>query len=180
MPELAPFDPFLPEHMAARKRAKLLCQQLNATPADQFKRRRTLFRELFAQCGDAFIEADFFCDYGHNISLGEQFFANHHCVMLDAASISIGARVLLGPAVHLYTTTHPLDAALRASGQQLAAPIEIGDDCWIGGQTVVMPGVSIGARSVIGAGSVVTHDIPPGVLAVGNPCRVVRALEQPA
>ncbi|AZP14680.1 hypothetical protein EJN92_20220 [Undibacterium parvum] len=97
--------------------------------------------------------------------------------MLDAAEIRIGARVLLGPGVHLYTTTHPIDPIERASGLQLAAPIRIGDDCWIGGQTVIMPGVSIGARSVIGAGSVVTRDIAADTVASGNPCRVLRSLK---
>ncbi len=175
---LQPFDPFAPQHVAARLRAKQLCQQLNAIPQEHRKRRRALFSELFGQCDSAFIEADFFCDYGYNIQLGEAFFANHHCVMLDAAPIQIGNRVLLGPAVHLYTTTHPLDAAERARGQQWVAPISIGDDCWIGGNSVIMPGVSIGARTVVGAGSVVTHSLPAGVVALGNPCRIVRSLEE--
>ncbi len=173
---LVPFDPFAREHMAARKRAKKLCTQINAFTSDQLKARRPLYEQLFGKVSTAFIEQDFHCDYGHNIFLGEQFFANHHCVMLDAAEIRIGHRVLLGPAVHLYTTTHPLDAAERASGKQLVAPIVLEDDCWIGGNSVVMPGVSIGARSVIGAGSVVTQCIPPDVVAAGNPCRVLRPL----
>lgn len=173
---LVPFSPFEPARLAARKRAKLLCSQINAIPVQLQKQRLPLYQQLFAASTSAFIEPDFFCDYGSNIYLGENFFANHHCVMLDAAEIRIGARVLLGPAVHLYTTTHAIDSAARAAGGQLVAAITLGDDCWIGGHTVVMPGVSIGARSVIGAGSVVTRDIPPDSVASGNPCRVRRSL----
>lgn len=173
---LSLFDPRVAEHRAARQRAKQLCQQLDQFRADQLKARRPLYTQLFGTCGDVFIESGFRCDYGYNIFLGEQFFANHHCVLLDAAEIRIGQRVLLGPAVHLYTTTHPLDAHERAQGLQLAAPITLADDCWLGGNTVVMPGVSIGARSVIGAGSVVTASIPADVVAAGNPCRIIRKL----
>ncbi|WP_295748724.1 sugar O-acetyltransferase [Undibacterium sp.] len=174
---LTPFSPFEPGRLAARKRAKLLCSQINAIPVQLQKQRQPLYQQLFAEVANAFIEPDFFCDYGSNIYLGENFFANHHCLMLDAAEIRIGARVLLGPGVHLYTTTHPIDPIERVSGLQLAAPISIGDDCWIGGQTVIMPGVSIGARSVIGAGSVVTRDIAADTVASGNPCRVRRSLK---
>lgn len=173
---LAPFDPTLPAHRAARQRAKQLCQQINALRSQQLKARAPLYRDLFAQVGRAFIEPDFFCDYGYHIRLGERFFANHHCVMLDAAPITIGDDVLLGPSVHLYTTTHPLDAAERARGLQWAAPITLGNQVWLGGQTVVMPGVTIGDRTVVGAGSVVTRSLPADVVACGNPCRISRAL----
>ncbi|MCU6433576.1 sugar O-acetyltransferase [Undibacterium sp. Jales W-56] len=170
------FNPRLPSHLATRKLAKQLCRQINAIPVQQLKQRQPLYQQLFGAVSSAFIEPDFFCDYGKNIFIGEDFFANHHCVMLDAAAIHIGARVLLGPAVHLYTTTHPIDAKERAAGMQMIAPIRLEDDCWIGGHSVVMPGISIGARSVIGAGSVVTQDIPPDVVAAGNPCRVIRSI----
>jgi maltose O-acetyltransferase len=173
---LIPFSPFEPGRLAARKHAKLLCTQINTIAVQLQKQRLPLYQQLFGEVSSAFIEPDFFCDYGSNIYLGENFFANHHCVMLDAAEIRIGARVLLGPAVHLYTTTHPTDATHRAAGMQLVAPISLGDDCWIGGHSVIMPGVSIGARSVIGAGSVVTRDIPADAVASGNPCRVRRSL----
>lgn len=169
--DLVAFNPAEPQHRAARQRAKKLCQQLNSFRVDQRKAREPLYRELFGQVSTAFIEADFFCDYGYNITLGDNFFANHHCVMLDAAPLIIGNNVLLGPAVHLYTTTHPLDASQRASGLQLAAPITIEDDVWIGGHSVIMPGVTIGRAAVIGAGSVVTRSIPAGAVAMGNPCR---------
>ncbi|MFZ6812947.1 sugar O-acetyltransferase [Undibacterium sp. Rencai35W] len=173
---LEPFNPRLPSHLSARKQAKQLCRQINAIPVQQMKQRQPLFQQLFGAVSSAFIEPDFYCDYGKNIFLGEDFFANHHCVMLDAAAIHIGARVLLGPAVHLYTTTHPVNAAERAAGLQLVASIHLGDDCWIGGNSVILPGVRIGARSVIGAGSVVTQDVPSDVVAAGNPCRVIRSL----
>jgi maltose O-acetyltransferase len=173
---LTPFNPAELQHRAARTRAKKLCVQLNAFSVNQTKARQPLYRELFGSVSSAFIEPDFFCDYGHNIFLGENFFANHHCVMLDAATIHIGDRVLLGPAVHLYTTTHPLDAAERASGIQLIAPIVLEDDCWIGGNSVIMPGVTIGKGAVIGAGSVVTKSIPAGAVAFGNPCKVQQVL----
>lgn len=169
---LVPFNPAEPQHRAARQRAKKLCQQLNSFRSDQRKAREALYRELFGSLTTAFIEPDFYCDYGYNIVLGDRFFANHHCVMLDASPITIGNNVLLGPAVHLYTTTHPLDAAARAHGLQLTAPVTLGDDVWIGGNSVILPGVSIGAGAVIGAGSVVTRSIPAGAVCHGNPCRV--------
>jgi maltose O-acetyltransferase len=173
---LSLFDAFAAENFSARKRAKLLCTQINAIPVHLLKQRLPLYQQLFGAVSSAFIEPDFYCDYGRNIYLGEDFFANHHCVMLDAAEIRIGARVLLGPAVHLYTTTHPVNAAQRAAGMQLCAPIHLEDDCWIGGNTVIMPGVTIGARAVVGAGSVVTKNIPADSVASGNPCRVQRRL----
>ena len=174
--ELTLINPFEPERLAARKRAKHLCQQLNNLRADQRKARQLLYAQLFAEAENPFIEPDFYCDYGSHIYLGENFYANHHCLMLDAADIRIGKRVKFGPGVHLYTTTHPLDATQRAAGHVLIAPIIIGDDCWLGGYTQVMPGVTIGEKSVIGAGSIVTRSIPAGVVAMGNPCRVVRDL----
>ena len=165
------FDPFEPAHIAARKHAKKLCKQLNAFTADQMKARKAIYEQLFGNFGSAYIESGFECDYGYNIFIGEKFYANHHCVMLDAAEIRIGNRVLLGPGVHLYTTTHPINANERASGKQLVAPIVLEDDCWIGGNCVIMPGVTIGHGAVIGAGSVVTHSVAADTVAAGNPCR---------
>ena len=167
------FNPFDLQHIATRKRAKTLCLQLNAIPAHHKKARLALYQDLFGHVSTAIIEPGFFCDYGKNIFIGEQFFANHHCVMLDAAEIRIGNRVLLGPSVHLYTTTHPLDAAERATGKQLIAPITLEDDCWIGGHTVVMPGVTIGAGAVVGAGSVVTKSFGDCSIIAGVPARQI-------
>ncbi len=171
-------NPFAPELVAARKRAKQLCQQLNALRADQAKARKPFYQQLFAQVTRAYIEPNFFCDYGSNIYLGVEFYANHNCVILDAAEVRIGDRVMLGPNVQIYSTSHPLDPVERASGKECCAAIAIGDDCWIGGGAIILAGVSIGAGTVIGAGSVVTKDIPAGVVAAGNPCRIIKTIHQ--
>ena len=122
------------------------------------------------------IEPPFRCDYGFHIFLGSGFYANYDCIILDVCPVTIGERVLLGPRVGIYTAAHPLDAAVRATGAEYGAPVTIGDDVWVGGNAVICPGVTIGTGSVIGAGSVVTRDIPPGVVAAGNPCRVLRPI----
>jgi maltose O-acetyltransferase len=122
------------------------------------------------------IEPPFQCEYGCNISLGEQVFFNFNCVVLDVAPVRIGARVLIGPGVQIYTATHPLSAEQRKAGLEAGRRIDIGDDVWIGGGAILCPGVRIGSGSVIGAGSVVTRDLPHGVLAAGNPCRVIREI----
>jgi maltose O-acetyltransferase len=176
MTEFTTVNPFEPQLIAGRKRAKHLCQQLNALRADQRKARQIIHQQLFGQASNAYIEPTFFCDYGSNIYFGENFYANHHCVMLDAAEIRIGNGVMFGPGVHIYTTTHPLNAVERASGLELISPVTIGDNCWLGGGAMVMPGIAIGANTVIAAGSLVTRSIPAGVLAMGSPCRVVRDL----
>jgi maltose O-acetyltransferase len=150
---------------------------LNQTRDDEVETRACLIRELIPASGKGvWIEPPFFCDYGRNITLGDKVFFNFNCVVLDVAPVRIGSRVLVGPAVQIYAATHPLRAVERRTGLELGAPVEIGDDVWIGGGAIVCPGVRIGARSVIGAGSVVTRDIPEDVFAAGNPCRVVRAI----
>jgi maltose O-acetyltransferase len=169
-------NPFAPELVAARKRAKALCQQLNALRADQHKARKPLYQQLFGQVSRAYIEPNFFCDYGSNIFLGEDFYANHNCVILDVAEVRIGDRVLFGPGVQVYATTHPLDPVERASGKEFCAAVTIGNDCWIGGGAIILPGVTIGDKAVIGAGAVVTSDIPTGAVAVGNPARVIKSI----
>ena len=172
-----------PELVAARVRARQLVQRYNATAPDLIARpvRREILELLLGACGrDVTIEPPFHCDYGDNISLGDEVFMNFQCVLLDCATITIGAQAQLGPAVQLYTATHPMDAAERASGIEAAHPITIGPRAWIGGGTIVLPGVTIGADTVVGAGSVVTRDLPPGVVAVGNPCRVLRDVSRPA
>ena len=174
MKKFIEIDPFATQLVAARKRAKLLCQQLNALGADQHKARKPIYQALFGKVTKAYIEPNFFCDYGSNIFLGDSFYANHNCVILDAGEVHIGDRVMFGPQVQIYATTHPLDPVERASGKELCAAIVIGDDCWIGGGAIILAGVTIGKGSVIGAGSVVTQDIPEGVVAVGNPCRVIK------
>jgi maltose O-acetyltransferase len=123
------------------------------------------------------IEPPFFCDYGSNIRMGDRVFFNFNCVILDPGLVTIGSDVQLGPAVQIYTATHPLGHAARRAGPELAKPVTIGSDVWVGGGAIILPGVTIGARSVIGAASVVTADVPEGVLAAGNPCRVIRTIE---
>ena len=167
------------ELTALRRRAAALCQAANALPPEGEGERMELLRPLFGKTGAAFtINPHFHCDYGGNITLGEDFYANYNCVILDCAPVTFGDRVLVGPGCGFYTAIHPLDAARRATGAEKAAPITVGDDVWFGGNVTVLPGVTIGGGAVIGAGSVVTHDIPPGVVAAGNPCRVLRPVEQ--
>ena len=173
-------NPFAPESTAARKQAKHLCQQINALRADQTKARKPLYQQLFGQVSSAYIEPNFFCDYGSNIFLGERFYANHNCVILDAAEVRIGNRVMFGPNVQVYATTHPLDPAERATGKEFCAAVTIGDDCWIGGGAIILDGVTIGAGAVIGAGSLVNKDIPAGAVAAGNPCRVIKPVHASA
>lgn len=170
------YDPLDPELIAARLRARDLCQALNATrEADQEERRRIL-RELFGAGGDTvWMQPPFFCDYGSNIELGERVFFNFNCVVLDVCPVRIGSFTLFGPAVQISTPLHPLDATLRRR-DEFGKPVEIGADVWVGGAALIMPGVRIGSRSVIGAGSVVTRDVPEGVFAAGNPCRVISTI----
>lgn len=176
MNPLVEINPFAPELVTARKRAKALCQQLNALRADQTKARKPLYQQLFGQVSRAYIEPNFFCDYGTNIFLGDGFYANHNCVILDVAPVRIGNNVMFGPNVQIYATTHPLDPVERATGKELCAEVTIGDDCWIGGGAIILAGVTIGQGAVIGAGSVVNKDVPAGVVAAGNPCRVIKTL----
>jgi maltose O-acetyltransferase len=169
------YDPLDPQLCAERRRARLIFKLLNDTGDDQQDERARLIKELIpAAGGGVWIEPPFYCDYGSNITLGEKVFFNFNCVVLDVAPVLIGSRVLFGPAVQIYTATHPLSAAERRTGLEAGRTVEIGDDVWVGGGAIICPGVRIGARSVIGAGSVVTRDIPEGVIAVGNPCRVKR------
>jgi maltose O-acetyltransferase len=138
--------------------------------------RRRILRELFATGGDSvWMQPPFFCDYGANIELGERVFFNFNCVVLDVCRIRIGDYTLFGPAVQILTPMHPMNAELRRR-QEFGKPIEIGADVWVGGGALILPGVRIGSRSVIGAGSVVTRDIPDDVFAAGNPCRVIRPI----
>ncbi len=173
-----PYNPLDPDLVADRQRARDLCQALNATrEADQAERRR-LLRELFGAGGDSvWMQPPFFCDYGSNIELGERVFFNFNCVVLDVCTVRIGAFTLFGPAVQIYTATHPFDAEQRRR-EEFGKPVAIGSDVWVGGGAIILPGVRIGSRAVIGAGSVVTRNVPEGVFAAGNPCRVIREIAQ--
>jgi maltose O-acetyltransferase len=172
------YDPMDRELVAARAHARDLCQALNATREMEQEKRRTILRELFAAGGESvWMQPPFFCDYGSNIELGERVFFNFNCIVLDVCPVHIGSFTLLGPAVQIYTPMHPFNAELRRR-QEFGKPVEIGSDVWIGGGAIILPGVRIGSRAVIGAGSVVTREIPEGVFAAGNPCRVIRELTE--
>ncbi|HEY4542769.1 MAG TPA: sugar O-acetyltransferase [Noviherbaspirillum sp.] len=170
------YDPFDAELVAARERARDLCQALNATRESEQGERRRIMTELLGSGGDsAWMQPPFFCDYGSNIHLGARVFFNFNCTVLDVCEVRIGDYTLFGPGVQILTPLHPLDATLRRT-QEYGKPIEIGSDVWVGGGALILAGVRIGSRAIIGAGSVVTRDIPDGVLAAGNPCRVIRSI----
>lgn len=166
-----------PQLRTERAAARKLTKSYNETDVDEDNRRRQILSQLFGELGtDCYVEPPFRCDYGANISVGERFYANFDCVMLDVAKIRIGDHVMLGPGVHIYTACHPIDAAVRNIDLEYAKEVCIGDDVWIGGNVTINPGVHIGNNVVIGSGSVVTGDIPDGVVAAGNPCRIIRRI----
>lgn len=173
-------EPYLagdPELAAARSRARKLCRAFNGTDDEDVERRRELLGELLGSMGRGlWIEPPFFLDYGAQTTIGDDVFINTGCVILDCAAVTIGDRVLFGPGVQIYTAHHPVDPDARRDLREGASPIRIGDDAWIGGRTILCPGVSIGAGSTVGAGSVVTSDVPERAVAAGNPCRVIRRL----
>ncbi len=172
------YDPLDPELMAARERARNLCQLLNSTREGEQQERRRILTELFGGGGlSVWMQPPFYCDYGSNIHLGERVFFNFNCVVLDVCSVRIGEYTLFGPAVQVYTPMHPFNASLRRQ-QEFGKPVEIGSDVWVGGGATILPGVHIGSRAVIGAGSVVTRDIPENVFAAGNPCRIIREITE--
>jgi maltose O-acetyltransferase len=170
------YDPTDPELVAARVRARDLCQALNATREGEAEERRRIVRALFGAGGETvWMQPPFFCDYGANIELGERVFFNFNCVVLDVCPVRIGSFTQFGPGVQILTPLHPFEAALRRK-QEFGKPITIGDDVWVGGGALILPGVRVGSRTVIGAGSVVTRDVPDDVFAAGNPCRVIREI----
>jgi maltose O-acetyltransferase len=170
------YDALDAELVAGRNRARDLCQVLNATRESDQELRRSICTQLFGRGGQSvWMQPPFFCDYGSNIELGDRVFFNFNCIVLDVCRVTIGDFTLFGPAVQILTPMHPLNAELRRK-QEYGKPIEIGSDVWVGGGALILPGVHIGSRSVIGAGSVVTRDIPADVFAAGNPCRVIREL----
>jgi maltose O-acetyltransferase len=172
------YNPLDPELVAARERARDLCRTLNDTRESQQTERRRILQDLFAGGGDTvWIEPPFYCDYGSNIHLGTRVFFNFNCVVLDVCEVRIGDYTLFGPGAQILTPLHPFNAALRRE-QEFGKPVEIGADVWVGGGALILAGVHIGSRAVIGAGSVVTCDIPEGVFAAGNPCRVIRGVSQ--
>jgi maltose O-acetyltransferase len=170
------YDPLDPQLSMERQRCRDLLKRINDTREDQTKERTDLLNELFGAETGVWVQPPFFCDYGTNIRLGNKVFFNFNCVVLDVMQVTIGDNVLCGPSVQIYTATHPIEAEIRRKWLEFAKPVTIGSDVWLGGAAIICPGVTIGARSVIGAGSVVTRDIPADVFAAGNPCKVIRQL----
>lgn len=173
------YDPLDEQLSEERLQARLLIKELNDLRENQVERRAKVLKNLIPDSGESiWKQPPFYCDYGGNIVLGDKVFFNFNCVVLDVMKVEIGSRTLIGPNVQIYTATHPLNYRERALGLEFAKPVTIGMDVWIGGSAVICPGVKIGDRTVIGAGSVVTKDLPSDVFAAGNPCKVIRELKQ--
>lgn len=161
----------------AKISARMLCQKLNGVPVEDVDQINKIAAKLFAECGDQLVlKPPFYCDFGYNVHIGESVLINYNCVFLDAAPITIGDNCFIGPMVGMYTVNHPLDPERRNDGYVYGRPITLGKNVWLGGGCTILSGVTIGDNSVIGAGSVVTKDIPANVIAAGNPARVIREL----
>ncbi len=158
---------------------KDICFEYNNTKPSELYKKKELLRNLFGKtCGDFTIQAPFWCDYGYNIEIGKNFYANHNLMILDGAKVIFGDNVFIAPDCGFHTAGHPVDAQRRNQGLEYAYPITVGNNVWIGAGVQVLPGVKIGSNVVIGAGSVVTKDIPDNVIAVGNPCKVLREITE--
>lgn len=156
-----------------------LCYELNMFKPSEIEKRNRIIRKIFGRIdGEFFIMSPFYCDFGFNISIGKNFYSNYNCVVLDGAKVSFGDNVFIAPNCVFSTAGHPLDVEQRNAGLEIALPITVGDNVWIGANVTVLPGVTIGNNTVIGAGSVVNKDIPDGVVAVGNPCKVIRQITE--
>ena len=154
-------------------KAKDLCYEYNNIKPSEIERRKGVIIKILGKVGKDFrIEQPFLCDYGYNISVGDNFYANHGLIILDAAKVEIGDNVFIAPNCNIYTASHPIDIVQRNKGLEYAKKVKIGNNVWIGGNVTILPGVTIGDNSTIGAGSVVTKDIPSNIVAYGNPCRV--------
>jgi maltose O-acetyltransferase len=164
---------------AERESVRVLLREFNDLPENKLKEIKGLIKKIIPASGaNLWIQRPFFCDYGSNIVIGDRVFFNFNCTILDVCMVKIGHRCMFGPNVQVYAATHPMDFTARASGEESGKPVTIGDDVWIGGAVVICPGVTIGDRSVIGAGSVVTRDVPADSFAAGNPCRVIKRLSK--
>ena len=167
------------ELLIERDECKILCDEFNKTAYQNIEKRREIIRELTKTKTENFlIEPPFWCDYGYNIAFGENLYVNHNLLILDGAKVTFGNNVFIGPNCSFYTAGHPLKVKERNEGLEFAKPISVGNNVWFGGNVVVLPGVTIGDNAVIGSGSVVTKDIAANVLAVGNPCIVVRDISE--
>lgn len=171
------YDADDPELIAERERARHLTTRYNRTAPDDGEKQREILEELLGSLGDeCHVEPPFRCDYGYNIHLGDNFYANFDCVILDVCRVEIGQNCMVGPGVHIYTATHPLDASERIQGPEYGKPVTVGDNVWIGGRAVLNPGVTVGDDAVIASGAVVAEDVPRGVVVQGNPATVVKEL----
>jgi maltose O-acetyltransferase len=159
-----------------RDYAKNLIFEFNHTKPSEEEKKKEIIKKLIRTKGSFHIEAPFYCDYGYNIEIGENFYANYGCVILDVNKVQIGNNVLLAPNVQIYTAAHPVNPEERVQGKEFGKPVVIGNNVWIGGGTIICPGVKIGDNTTIGAGSVVTRDIPENVIAAGNPCKIIREI----
>lgn len=158
-----------------RKKCKCLCHKYNNLTPDKTQERQNLLKSILGATKENFlIEQPFMCDYGYNIKIGENFYANHNLIILDPAGVEFGDNVFIGPNCSFYTPQHPIDAKTRNKGLEYGFPIKVGNNVWFGGNVTVLPDVTIGDNTVIGAGSVVTKSIPANVIAAGNPCKVIR------
>lgn len=162
--------------MDQQKKARELTQKLNTMDRSDFEGLQAVVKELLGKCENAWINPPFYCDYGFNIEVGRNLFINYNCTILDVAKVNIGDNVLIAPNVSIYTAGHPLHADTRKTGYEYGIPVTIGDNVWIGGNSIIMPGVTVGCNSVIGAGSVVTKDVPDWTVVAGNPARVIRKI----
>ena len=163
----------------ARTRCADLCYDFNQCKPSDAKRQKALLEQILGSMkGNPVITAPFYCDYGFNISIGENFYTNHNVTILDGAKVTFGDNVFIAPNCVFSTAGHAIDSEQRSRGLEIALPITVGDSVWIGANVTVLPGVTIGSNSVIGAGSVVNKDIPDGVVAVGNPCKVIRKITE--
>lgn len=162
-----------------RNKAKDLCFEFNNCMPSDAERQKEIIRKLFGNTKENyFITAPFWCDYGYNISIGDNFYTNHNCVILDGAKVSFGDNVFIAPNCCFSTAGHPIDAEQRNSGLEIALPITVGNNVWFGAGVIILPGVAIGDNVVIGAGSVVTKDVPSNAIAFGNPCKVQREITE--
>ena len=172
--------PYIPDDsvMEEQKVCRRILQKLNFADRSDFDTLAEIVKELLGKSENAFINPPFYCDYGKNIEVGKNFFANYNCTIIDVAKVKIGDNCQFAPNVSIYTAGHPLHPVARNSLYEYGIEVTVGDNVWIGGNTVIMPGVHIGSNTVIGAGSVVTKDIPDWVVAAGNPCRVIREITE--
>jgi maltose O-acetyltransferase len=172
------YKPWDPELMEERVQARRLSRLINETTETEGDRRVELLKELFGSTGDkVYLEPNFRCDYGYNIHVGENFFANFDCCILDVCKVEFGDNCMLAPGVHIYTATHPIDPVERNKGPEYGIPVKIGHNVWIGGSAVINPGVTIGYNVVVASGAVVTKDVPPNVVVGGNPARILKEIE---